>query len=223
MSLNSVDQQVVIAAQAGDWQKVQSLKNDVYEAFWNTPEGSNLLDTGVSIKVLSSRLIDEFNRRFEGENLYPGVLFVHRLQEVAQDILLSEAVKVAPVPEVEVVTEADEHARKVAHLRAMMGDDTTSPREVKALRESSVAWRKAWNDAAALDTVAPPEPAETEQRKRLKQFAHMVNESVAVKGAGSISPKAGIVTLHVGGKGYEYPASEFRADLELAVNAGLIK
>ena len=221
--LHHVDEQVVIAAQAGDWQKVQSLKNDVYEAFWNTPEGSNLLDTGVSIKVLSSRLIDEFKRRFDGENLYPGVLFVHRFQEIADDLLRAEAVKVTREPEVQPISEADERAKKVAHLRAMMGDDTTSPREVKALRESTVAWRKAWNDAAALDTVAPPEPTETEQRKRLKQFAHMVNESVAVKGAGSISPKGGIVTLHVGGKCYEYPASEFRADLELAVNAGLIK
>jgi hypothetical protein len=220
--LHHVDEQVAIAARAGDWQKVESLKNEVYEAFWNTPEGSNLLDTGASMKVLSSRLIDEFARRFSGESIYPGVLMVHRLQEVADDILRAEAVKVAPEPEVEVLTEAQEHERKVAHLRAMMSDDTTSPREVKALRESSVAWRKAWNDAAALDTVSAPEPAETEQRKRLKQFAHLVNASVAARGAGSISPKGGIVTIYAGDKAYEYPVAKFREDLEQATIAGLI-
>jgi len=220
--LHHVDEQVVIAAQSGDWQKVQSLKNDVYEAFWNTPEGSNLLDTGVSIKVLSSRLIDEFERRFSGESIYPGVLMVHRLQEVADDLLRAEAVKVAPEPEV--VTEADEHARKVAHLRAMMGNDTTSPREVKALRESSVAWRKAWNDAAALDNV-PQEKHNT--TAELNSFAHLVNESVENKGASSINPKGGVVSLYIGKgdkeKKYDYPVAEFRKQLEAATIAGLIR
>ena len=175
--------------------------------------------------------MEEFHRRFDGEHILPGVILVQRFVEIAQDILASEAFKAAPVPEVEVITAADEHASKVARLRAMMEDPATSSREVKALRESSVAWRKAWNTISerdetslrvpAREAVAPPE--ETEQRKRLKQFAYCVNESVAAKGAGSISPKGGIVTLHVGGKAYEYPVMEFRAQLEQATIAGLIR
>jgi hypothetical protein len=230
--MHHIDQQIVIAAQAGDWNKVEALQPQVFEAFWNTPEGTNLRGTGISTKDLSSRLIDEFTRRFSGEPLYPGVLFVHRFQEIADDLLRAEAIKVAPEPEIEVVSEADEHAAKVARLRAMMEDPIVSPREVKALRESSVAWRKAWNsvsaqDEAALRVAATPEstapPEETEQRKRLKQFSHLVNEHVKTRGASSIRPQGGIVTIHAGGKGYEYPAAEFRAELELATQAGLIR
>ena len=231
MALHRVDEQIVIAAGKGDWSEVESLQPEVYEAFWATPEGVELQNTGVSIKALSARLVDEFTRRFAGESLYPGVLFVHRFQEIADDLLRSEAIQIAPEREVEVITAADEHANKVARLRAMMEDPSTSSREVKALRESSVDWRKAWNTISeqdetslrvpAREAVAPPE--ETEQRKRLKQFAYCVNESVAVKGAGAISPKGGIVTLHVGGKAYEYPVVEFRAQLEQATIAGLIR
>lgn len=231
MALHRVDEQIVIAAGKGDWSEVESLQPEVYEAFWATPEGVELQNTGVSIKALSARLIDEFTRRFSGESLYPGVLFVHRFQEIADDLLRSEAIQVAPEREVEVITPADEHASKVARLRQMMEDPATSSREVKALRESSVAWRKAWNTISeqdetslrvpAREAVAPPE--ETEQRKRLKQFAFLVNASVAARGAGSIRPSAGIVTIYAGGKGYEYPAAEFRAELELATQAGLIR
>ena len=103
-----------------------------------------------------------------------------------------------------------------------MEDPNVSTFAIRELRAKSPAWAKAWQDAMALETVAPPEPAETEQHKRLKQFAHLVNESVAARGAGSISPKGGIVTVHAGGKGYEYPAAEFRQQLEAATIAGLI-
>ena len=218
--MHHLDQQIVIAAQAGNWKKVEELQPQVFEAFWATPEGVNLRDTGISIKALSSRLIDEFKRRFERESIDPGVLFVHRFQEIADDLLRAEAVKVAPEPEV--VTEADEHANKVAKFKAMMEDPRVSSYEIRQLRQKSPAWAKAWQDAMALETAAPQEPAETEQFKRLKQFSHMVNESVAARGAGSISPKGGIVTLHVGGKGYEYPVVEFRKQLEAATIAGLI-
>ncbi|MGB8800707.1 MAG: hypothetical protein WCC97_08470 [Candidatus Acidiferrales bacterium] len=218
--MHPVDQQIVIAAQAGDERKVEELQSRVFEAFWETQEGSSLRDTGISTSILSSRLIDEFKRRFEGDNLYPGVPFVFRFQEIADDLMRSEAIKVAPRPEV--VTEADEHANKVAKFKAMMADPKVSTFAIRELRAKSPEWAKAWQDAMALETVAPPEPAQTEQHKRLKQFAHLVNESVAARGAGSISPKGGIVTVHAGGKGYEYPAAEFRQQLEAATIAGLI-
>ena len=228
--MQPVDQQVVVAAQAGDWNKVESLRQQIYNTFWETDEGQQLLQTA-NREQLPQRLMEEFHRRFDGEHILPGVILVQRFVEIAQDILASEAFKTAPVPEVEVITAADEHANKVARLRAMMEDPATSSREVKALRESSVAWRKAWNTISEQDETslrvpareAVASPEETEQRKRLRQFAHCVNESVAVKGAGSISPKGGIVTLHVGGKAYEYPVMEFRAQLEQATIAGLIR
>jgi hypothetical protein len=222
MSLHSVDQQVVVAAQAGDWKKVEGLQPQVYEAFWDTPEGSNLRDTGINTDVLSSRLIDEFKRRFEAEDLYPGVAFVFRFQEIAQDILLSEAVKVTPELEVKAPSAIDEHLAKIAQFQKMMADPAVSTYEIRQLRQKSPAWAKAWQDTNELETVAAPKPAETEQLKRLKQFSHMVNESVAARGAGSISPKGGIVTLHAGGKSYEYPVVEFRNQLEAATIAGLI-
>jgi hypothetical protein len=229
--MHHVDQQVVIAAQAGDWNKVEALQPQVFEVFWDTPEGVNLQNTGISTRALSVRLIEEFQRRFAGERLYPGVLFVHRFQEIADDILRSEALQVTPEPEVEVFTEAEEHEAKVAQLRAMMEDPNVSPREVRTLRESSVAWRKAWNSVTAEDEAAlrmkgapvKTEPAETEQFKKLKQFAHIVNEHVAARGAGSIGPVAGFVKIHAGGKTYDYPNTEFRKQLEAATIAGLIQ
>jgi hypothetical protein len=221
--MHYIDQQIVIAAQAGAWDKVEALQPQVFEAFWNTPEGVNLQDTGISTKALSSRLIDEFERRFSGEPLYPGVLFVHRFQEIADDLLRAEAIKVAPEPEVHQITEADEHANKIAKFKSMMEDPRVSSYEIRQLRTKSPAWAKAWIDANALETVTTSEPADTEQFKRLKSFAHLVNESVAARGAGSISPNGGIVKIHAGGKTYDYPVVEFRKQLEAATIAGLIQ
>ena len=99
--MHPVDQQIVIAAQAGDRKKVEDLQPQVFEAFWDTPEGSNLRDTGISTNILSSRLIDEFKRRFEGENLYPGVPFVFGSRKSRTTLCAAEAIKVAPEPEVQ--------------------------------------------------------------------------------------------------------------------------
>jgi hypothetical protein len=222
MALCALDSEIVIAAQDGNWKQVEALGKQVFVAFWETNEGQKLYNTA-NREGLPARLMQEFDKRFDYDSLYPGVFFVYRFQEIALDILNSEAYA-ADDPEVEtyVPTLAEAHDAKVQELRRLMLDDSTPAHEIKKLRESSVAYRKAWIDACALDTVAPSEAANTEQRKALSRFSHMVNESVLSRGAGSINPKGGMVSLHVGDKKYDYPAAEFRAKLEQATIAGLI-
>jgi hypothetical protein len=227
MALCALDSEIVIAAQDGNWKQVEALGKQVFVAFWETTEGQKLYNTA-NREGLPGRLMEEFHKRFDDDSLlYPRVFFVFRFQEIALDILNSEAYA-ADDPEVEtyVPTLAEAHDAKVQELRRLMLDDRTAAHEIKKLRESSVAYRKAWIDACALDTVAPAKAAETEQRKALARFAHMVNESVLSRGAGSIHPKGGVVTLHVGNgdsaKRYDYPVIDFRKQLEAATIAGLI-
>ena len=68
-------------------------------------------------------------------------------------------------------------------------------------------------------TVDPPKPKPTEEHTK---FAYGFNSTVKTKGVAAVKPKAGIVTLEMNGRSYEYPAK--RADLlwEECVGFGLI-
>jgi hypothetical protein len=211
--LHHVDEKIVIAAQAGDWKKVEELQPQVFEAFWDTPEGSNLRDTGISTKVLSSRLIDEFKRRFDGESIYPGVPMVHRFQQIADDLLRAEAVKVAPEPKV--VTEADAHVEKVKTFKKMMADPKVSTFEIRQLRQKSPEWARAWQAVNELEVVVEDaDPASAD----LKKFAYLVNRAVMERGTAAIRPQAGRVYITPDG----IPAKEFELKLELAISKQLI-
>jgi hypothetical protein len=75
------------------------------------------------------------------------------------------------------------------------------------------------------DAAKAKEAAEAEAKRigKLKQFAYMVNEQTMRDGVQSLKPRAGMVTLHINGRVYEYGAAEFDALYGEAQEKGFLR
>jgi len=211
--MNELSQQIAIAAQEGDPNKVYELSREATEQFLHESE----LGRELQARGGEKRFIQVFEERFG--NVSPATIpFWESLEECAQDLIAAE---LAPESTEPAKPSADqEHAARVQELRRLMEDPTILTSEVRAQRRSSPEYERAWIDANQSD----PEPRSRPlPNGDLQKFAHLVNESTRVNGIASIKPMAGLVTLRVGEKRYEYPAREFSSKYEDAVNFGLIR